>query len=496
MTKRKTLETFIAEARAVHGSKYDYSKVEYHNTHGKVCIICPSHGEFWQTPHQHIINGNGCPKCGIEQAHSKTKKDTEWFIAKAMSIHGDKYGYSKVEYNGRKEKVCIICPKHGEIWQRPCDHLNGVGCPKCAHERIADMQRKDTETFIRQASILHDGKYDYSKVEYRDSQEKVRIICPNHGEFWQRPYDHLNGVGCPKCAHNVSKAEDEIYEYIHGLMPSEAIVRNSRGILDGGREIDLYIPSRSLAIEFDGLRWHSERFKTDKNYHLRKLEECNEKGIRLIQIFEDEWLERKDIVLSKIKHLLGVDNSQKIYARKCIIKPIDDKNIVREFLEKNHIQGYASSSVHIGGYYGGVLVGVMSFINEGNGKWNLSRFATANYARCVGLASKMFKHFVRRYDPTEVKSFADRRWTLSNYDNLYIKLGFRLEKTLSPDYRYVNGDKREHKFNYRKQILHRKYDVPLSMTEYEMTQQLGFYRIWDCGLFKYVWRKENGTTNP
>ena len=131
MGKLKTANKFIEDAKKIHGNKYDYSKVEYKGSKVKVCIICPTHGEFWQKPNSHL-NGCGCPNC------LKTKKmTTESFIRKAKQIHGDKYDYSKVEYKNARTKVCIICPKHGEFWQIPCDHINSkCGCPSCSQSHL------------------------------------------------------------------------------------------------------------------------------------------------------------------------------------------------------------------------------------------------------------------------------------------------------------------------------------------------------------------------
>ena len=190
MPKKKTKEEFIASAREVHGDKYDYSKVEYVCALTKVCIICPEHGDFWQEANSHL-RGQGCPKCKYE----KQSSSTEEFIQKAHKVHGDKYDYSKVEYDGYKTKVCIICPKHGEFWQTPNSHLNGNGCPKCKGEK----QTCTTDEFIAKAKKIHGDKYDYSKVEYVNNHTKVCIICPEHGEFWQIPSSHLQGKGCPKC---------------------------------------------------------------------------------------------------------------------------------------------------------------------------------------------------------------------------------------------------------------------------------------------------------
>ena len=190
MPKKFTTEEFIQRARKVHGDKYDYSKVEYVNNRTKVCIICPEHGEFWQTPDSHML-GNKCSKCS-----GSKKLTTEEFIEKAKQIHGNKYDYSKVEYKGNKIKVCIICPEHGEFWQMPINHCsknNHNGCPICAKTIVANKLRKNNSYFIEKAKQIHGDKYDYSKVEYVNNRTKVCIICPEHGEFWQTPDNHLKG---------------------------------------------------------------------------------------------------------------------------------------------------------------------------------------------------------------------------------------------------------------------------------------------------------------
>ena len=192
-------EIFIEKAKKVHGDKYDYSKVEYINNHTKVCIICPEHGEFWQTPQSHLYN-KGCKKCSFKKMGINKTKNTEWFIKKAKLVHGDKYDYSKVEYNGNRKKICIICPEHGEFWQIAANHLKGAGCPKCNRVKLSLIKTKTIDEFIKQAKKVHGYKYDYSKVEYNGCEEKVCIICPEHGEFWQRPSVHLNGCNCPKCS--------------------------------------------------------------------------------------------------------------------------------------------------------------------------------------------------------------------------------------------------------------------------------------------------------
>ena len=205
MATKLTTEEFIAKAREVHGDKYDYSRVNYVNAKTKVEIICPEHGSFWQTPTNHL-NGKGCPKC------VGRIKTTEEFIKRAKAVHGDKYDYSRVNYVGATVKVEIICPEHGSFWQTPANHLNGKGCSKCVG------RNKTTEDFIKRAKAVHGTKYDYSKVVYSDSNQKVEIICPIHGSFWQRPTSHLKGNGCPKCVGRNKTTEEFIKraKAVHG----------------------------------------------------------------------------------------------------------------------------------------------------------------------------------------------------------------------------------------------------------------------------------------
>jgi len=185
-----TNDEFIKKAKLVHGSEYDYSETEYTLTKNKVKIICSKHGEFFQCAGNHLI-GRGCPKCSLE----KMTLSKDEFIFKSKKIHGDKYDYSKVVYSHNKNKVKIICSKHGEFFQCAGNHLIGRGCQKCA-----GLDRKDTESFIRESKKIHGDKYNYSKVDYVNTSGKVKIICKSHGVFEQLVSSHLRGHGCQKCA--------------------------------------------------------------------------------------------------------------------------------------------------------------------------------------------------------------------------------------------------------------------------------------------------------
>ena len=134
----------------------------------------------------------------------KKKYTTEIFVQKAKEVHSNKYDYSKVEYIDSKTKICIICPKHGEFWQKPSKHIQGDGCAKCGFEKLHFLKKKDKDTFIKNAKDKWGDKYDYSKVEYINAKTKVCIICPEHGEFWQTPANHLYGYeGCKECSNDL-----------------------------------------------------------------------------------------------------------------------------------------------------------------------------------------------------------------------------------------------------------------------------------------------------
>ena len=477
----KSNDKFISEAQMIHYDKYDYSKVEYVNAKTKVCIICPEHGEFWQTPHNHL-QGQGCPKCSPTL---KLNKDV--FIENSNKKHNGKYDYSKVKYINNRTKVCIICPEHGEFWQTPSNHMYGYGCAKCANSLNAENHTSNTDIFIEKAKLIHLNKYDYSKVKYINNRTKVCIICPEHGEFWQTPDAHLSNKGCPKCGRVMSNPEDEIVNVLDKFCSQQ----RNHTILKG-KELDIFIPSLKIGIEYNGLRWHSEEFGKDHRYHLDKLNKCNEQGIKLIQIFEDEWINHRKICESKLRQICGLNTNPKIFGRKCEIREISNKNEAYDFLDKNHIQGRTGFTVGLGAYHEGKLVGVMTFKKEKKGYWDLNRFATDINYQCVGVGGKLFKYFTKHYDFKEIKSFADRRWTTDPTDNLYIKLGFEFDSFVEPTYWYYNPKvdryKRFHKFGFRKQSLHNQYGLPLEMTEREMTTTLGYTRIWDCGLIKYIYK--------
>ena len=246
---RLTTEEFIAKAKAVHGDRYDYSKVEYVNSQTKVCIICKEHGEFLQVPYTHL-NGHGCSKCAYKRVRHRHIYSQEEIIDKIRSLYGNRYSFEKVEYKAMKNPIILVCHEkdangveHGEFMMRPDNIFSGKqGCPKCYDDRRSRLQRKPAEKFIEEAKKIHGELYEYHKVEYINTKTDVCIVCKIHGDFWQTPTAHLVGHGCPYCSGNAKKWNKETceqeahkYEYIFDFRtksPGACNVAQRNGWLD------------------------------------------------------------------------------------------------------------------------------------------------------------------------------------------------------------------------------------------------------------------------
>lgn len=194
MGKKSNTDEFIKKAIKIHEDKYNYSKVNYINSKSKIIIICKEHGDFEQCPGDHL-KGRGCPDCGKLSQKNKVCSNLNEFIEKSIKLHGNKYDYSKVNYINAKKKIIIICKFHGDFIQRASSHLSGNGCSEC----VVLLKTGNKIDFITKSNEIHKNKYNYSKVKYIGCDEKVIIICKEHGKFLQSPYKHSNGQGCKKC---------------------------------------------------------------------------------------------------------------------------------------------------------------------------------------------------------------------------------------------------------------------------------------------------------
>lgn len=297
------------------------------------------------------------------------------------------------------------------------------------------------------------------------------------------PAQYLNryGVAGQQNSYASQSIEAFIREHYHG-----EIIINSRKIINP-LELDIFLPEKNLAIEYNGLYWHSEIRGKHKNYHLSKTNMCVKKNIHLIHIFENEWLYKQDIVKSRLKNLLGI--GKKVYARKCIVKNIDSKT-ANIFFATNHIQGVASSKINIGLFFNDELMSVMSFTPSRFNKhyqYELIRFATQLNTNVVGGASKIFQWFIREYTPKSIISYSDKRW---NTGTVYKKLNFKYLSTSAPNYWYFKNNElvlySRMKFQKHKLFKLLKSFDP-NMSEWKNMVNNGYNRIWDCGNDVWVW---------
>lgn len=550
MAIKLTTEEFVEKARRVHGDTYDYSLVAYENSHKPVAIICKVHGVWLQKPNNHLT-GKGCGHC--KQSVLKTQ---ETIIAEFVSVHGDRYDYSKVEYVGADSDVEIFCRKHNSWFkQSPRVHKRGGGCNLCAnlvrsskrqrtlasiikdslnshpetfdhnythikshsplmvafrclaggHEFEQDFHshlnlagcpicsgRKhgDVNIFKSQATEVHKAKYGYNLVGdwVTDKNYKYPIMCVKHGVFYQSAGSHLRGDGCPSCGKQDSKAELEVHEFVTSL-GLQAERRDRKTI---GKELDILIPEKIFAIEYNGLYWHSDNPKNNNSNpihrHKDKTDACKAKGVHLFHLYEDDWLNKPEVVKHTIKHLLGM-SERKVYARQTAVKTQALKEI-RDFYEQYHMQGAPYQGVvSYCLYIENELVAAMTFSSPSSERGNTEsqRYELLRYAckySIVGGASKLFKTFMKDYAPKSVVSYSDDGMFSGK---MYELMGFQVVGKVKPDYKVIVGKERKHKSGFRRKALQRILgeNFNSSLSEKENCHNNGLYRIYNSGLTKW-----------
>lgn len=410
----------------------------------------------------------------------------------------DKTGYEVLgEYKNNRTKILVrhkICGREFET--TPYNFCRAKeGCPFCVGKAISNSSTWTHEKFL-EAIGERAEEYEFL-TQYVDAHTKIRVrhCCGN--EFDITPNNFLRGGRCKVCKY--STGEGQVCRYVKSILPDEEVVQGDRAHLPSHAEIDVFIPSRNLAIEYDGLAYHTvEHFLKDKrrnwtvsqaqNRQKWKTDECYKQGIRMVHIFEDEWLEHRDIAEDKLRAILKAP-ATKYYARKLLIKEVPKKD-ARDFLEANHIQGKTQTTVSVGLYDGDKLIAVQSFCKYTRknipGAWELVRYATLLGTQIVGGFSRCLKWFERNYSPKEVISFADLRWC-DRDENVYLANGFEPTGEVEKKYWYVKPPKRFHKSDFRKRKFRSQYPEIYSpgKTEAEMAKELGLQRIYDCGLIRY-----------
>ena len=354
-------------------------------------------------------------------------------------------------------------------------------------KKLSDIGFSDKLRMIHLNKHIH--KYNNFGLEFIELNNRILTLNGNCGHEFKIHYDSLmrrivNGYDictiCNPVNSGQSQEEKKIINWLKSL--NVEILEKDRSL---GFELDVFIPSKNIAIEFNGLYWHSELYKNN-DYHLNKSNICNENNIRLIHVWEDDWLYKTNIMKSMILNSIGLIEN-KIYARNCKLIKIES-NRKDTFLDNNHIQGKCTSSINLGLEYNGEIVSLMTFgrrsINNKN-EFELIRFCNKINTIVIGSASKLFKYFISNYDYEQIISFAD---TSHFNGNLYKNLGFDYIHKTKPNYWWVVDGLRHHRFTYNKKRLV-KEGADESKTGVEIMYDRGYYRIFGCGQDKYIYYK-------
>lgn len=364
------------------------------------------------------------------------------------------------------------------------------GCPYCSNNRIL--------TGFNDLATHHPDLvqwWDYENngdllptVCSKNSNREVYWVCINNKDHkFKKTVSGMvrtNG-SCPICfSEGRSGLEQELADFVISILPEgTTVLRNDRTLICP-KEIDIYIPDKSIAIEFNGLYWHSEDSGKDRRYHYDKWNKCKDKGVQLITIWEDDWIGKRSIVEKMLAHKLGVDNSVTIYARRTSIEEISFRES-KDFLEEHHIQGSSQGSVYFGLYHGDELVAA-SVWRKNKTDLYLDRYATScNVIGGMGKMLKLGKLYAEERELSRIITFADHE--VSN-GNLYETLGFTLDGQLDPDYKYIVDNQRRHKFGYRLKRFKNDPDLIYrdGLTENQLAEINDLHRVWDCGKSRYV----------
>jgi len=471
---------FVAKAKEVHGLVYTYLPFDYSSNKSIADIVCKKHGRFTQSVTSHLA-GSGCPWCGRATIEASTRVSAYEFVAKATILHSGRYKYDTSTYSSLKLKMSIFCYVHGWFRQSGKVHLRGAGCRRCNAKTAGDNRRMTTGEFLVSTPDAKDYPYKLTG-EYRGSNVHTEFTCKKHGKYLQTPDGFKTGVGCNSCrSMRVSSQENSLRDYLRSVVGPECKVEQGvRGLfLDTEHEIDLYLPSLKLGIEYNGVHWHSIKFKS-RRYHLDKTLAAEKAGIRLIHIFSDMWSDPVKQEKTK-RYLLAMltEGCKSVGARKCEVVDVAPAEY-KLFCETHHLMGPCTAGIKRGLRFGGALIAVAGFRAERQGT-NLVRYAVGQDYKIPGGLARLCKGV-----PRPVMTFCDLSvFTGKSYE----MAGFKQVGQTPPDLWYTKGSARENRRGFQKAKLAVKFgaeNVELSDTEKSICQKNGWHQIYGVGLRKYL----------
>ena len=451
-----------------------------------------SRNHEWKTSVKHrCYSRSNCPYCAGQKVASGENDIGTTHPNLIKMFHptlNEPLKVTDISYGRSSSKLYWQCPSnplHYWLALAP-DVARGQGCAICANQQILIGVNDLATTHPDIASLWHSIKNgDITPQNVTAGSNQVFWwLCKLGHESRTTVASRSSGSNCGSCTSYVSKAEQAIFDCVVSLgLQAE---QSNRSILGKRRELDIYVPEKKVAIEFNGLYWHSESAGKDKSYHHDKWKDCKDKGIQLIQIWEDEWNRNPEQVKLMLAHKLGVSSQEKVFARKTVVAEVSNKD-AETFLHANHIQGYASGSYYLGlrRKESDELVSLIVLKKEAgtNGKTlNIIRYATA--ANVVGGFTKLLSHAGKLYRPESFITFADH---CVSDGGLYENNGFVADKELAPDYMYVVDGVRKHKFGYRLKRFQNDPNLEYveGLSERELAAQNGLERVWDAGKTRY-----------
>lgn len=453
-------------------------------------------GHEWETTPEKRKLGRGCPYCAFQRLLKGFNDLATTHPEIAKTWHPTKNGDLTPDQviGGNREKLWWQCEK-GHEWEASINKRKiGRGCHYCTGQKTLAGYNDLNSLNSSVASEWHPTKNGDLTPDQVTSGANRKVwwlgACGHEWEAYIRERARAHKTGCPKCPTMVSQAEKDIAEFVQGLLPDVLIEFGARKVIKG-TELDIYLPALKIAIEFNGLYWHSEDVRPDRNYHYTKWLACQEAGIQLVQVWADDWERSPELVKNMLAYKLGVSSGVRVLARETRAVELS-KEAAGEFLEAYHIQGNIVGRVRVGlmAMVDGVdtLVAVMVLKNEpgsGGRELNLHRFATS--VQVVGGFTKLLKFVERSYPEVEgVVTFSDN--ALSD-GGLYEGNGFVKVKDIAPDYMYIYKGVRSHKFNFRLKSFRNNSELLFEdgLTEGELASLNKLRRIWDAG--KVKWRK-------
>lgn len=484
-------EVWIRKARASLGDKWDYSLIPDNVSSGqKIQIKCPKHGVFEQNEKSHRKGFVGCKGCYGESVSKRYVLGPEELLKK-LPLQDTDYLYCIPNEVRMKDKIRIKCPRHGVFEQGLVNHITvGQRCPACSHDRVVRAIRKDRRWFVNKMRAIHRGAYGYWAIpEAVSANDKVAVWCPKHGWFHVLVHNHISHRSrCPKCAVGTGKGELEIAQLQPG---AELRKKNLLPVPCNARhEIDVWWPDCGVGVELHGAVWHSTKLNNDPLHLQRKADAAANAGIRLLQIYDFEWHNRRALFKAVILAALGKFD-EVFMARKLRLAPAPAKEAI-SFLQRYHPKGPVNGRF-MGLYDGSRLVMLAAYGNSrfARGHAELYRVVAMSGVRVTGGLSRLVKN-IAMHEGKNIISYVDRRLFTGH---AYEKIGFSLVKKNPPGYIYVDekGNPVGSRVKYQKHKLSRTLRYfQNTLSEEENMKVNGFYRLYDAGTLTYLYEYGGG----